>query len=175
MRERGMRGFTLIELMVTIGLVAIVLALGLPNFQQAIRSNRVATSANEMLAALNLARSEAMRSPLGGRVCTSTDGLSCGGSWKDGWMVWTDRNDNKTPQSDEVLRYVAAPPQIDVSASAAAGNANAFAFDLRGRLKDGGLRRFTLRPSECSSGAQQIREITLTAVGQTRMERKSCD
>jgi len=174
MRIRRPRGFTLIELMVTIALVAIVLALGLPNFQQAIRSNRVATSANEMLGALSLARSEAMRSPLGGHVCASANGTSCGGSWDDGWIVWTDRNNNKSPQSDEVLRYVSSPNQIDVSATNAMGNANEFAFDLRGRIQDGGLRRFTLQPSECSHGATQVRVINLAATGQTRMERQSC-
>lgn len=174
MRIHRLRGFTLIELMVTIALVAIVLALGLPNFQQAIRSNRVATSANEMLAALSLARSEAMRSPLGGHVCASANGTSCGGGWDDGWMVWTDRNNNKSPQSDEVLRYVGSPSQIDVSATNATGSANEFVFDLRGRIKDGGLRRFTLQPSECSHGATQVRVINLAATGQTRMERQSC-
>lgn len=174
MRMHRIRGFTVIELMVTIGVVAIVLALGLPNFQQAIRSNRVATSANEMLAALSLARSEAMRSPLGGHVCASTNGTSCGGSWGDGWIVWTDRNKNNTPQSDEVLRYVSSPRQVTVSATSASGSANEFTFDLRGRIQDGGLRRFTLQPSECSHGATQVRVINLAATGQTRMERQSC-
>lgn len=174
MRGQRARGFTLIELLVTISLIAIVLALGLPNFQQAIRSNRVATSANEMLGALTLARSEAMRSPQGGRVCTTRDGSSCGGGWNDGWMVWTDRNGNNTPQSNEIVRYVRAPDQIDVSASNQAGRATDFVFDLRGRPKDGGVRRFTLKPSQCQSGAQQVREIVVAATGQTRMERKSC-
>ena len=45
-------GFTLIELMVTIAVLAVLLAWGLPNFQNSLRSNRVATSTNEVLASV---------------------------------------------------------------------------------------------------------------------------
>jgi len=173
-RAGNVRGFSLIELMVTIALAAIVLGLGLPSVQQAIRSNRITTSANEMQAALTLARSEAMRTPRGGHVCASADGSTCGGAWSDGWIVWTDRNNNDSPQADEVLRYVALNEQIRVDASASGGDANQFAFDLRGRVKDGYPRRFAILPEACMSGSQMMREISLGATGQVHMERAVC-
>lgn len=174
MRRRRVRGFTLIELLVTIALIAIVLAIGLPNFQQAIRSNRVATATNELMAAITLARSEGMRGQGGGNVCTSPDGIACGGDWNDGWMVWTDRNRDDAPSSDEVMRYVRAPEQIAIAASAGSGSLKAFKFDLRGRLDDDALRGFTLQPSECSAGAGQVRSIRIAVTGQIRMERDAC-
>ncbi|PKM34904.1 MAG: general secretion pathway protein GspH, partial [Gammaproteobacteria bacterium HGW-Gammaproteobacteria-10] len=52
-------GFTLIELMMTIAIGAIILTLGIPSFMETIRSNRLTTRTNELLTSLNLARSEA--------------------------------------------------------------------------------------------------------------------
>ena len=62
------RGFTLVELMITIAVLAIGSALAYPSFSGVMRSNRVATSTNGLLAAFNLARSEAIRTNRGGGV-----------------------------------------------------------------------------------------------------------
>ncbi|MNV85242.1 hypothetical protein D3C71_1791780 [compost metagenome] len=88
--------------------------------------------------------------------------------------MWTDRNNNDAPQSDEVLRYFAPNPQVEIDAAATGGDAAQLAFDLRGRLKDGYPRRFTLKPADCAAGAGLMREISLGVAGQVRMERKTC-
>lgn len=54
-------GFTLIELMVTLTVLAILLALAIPSFAQLLAANRVSTETSELIASLNLARSEAVR------------------------------------------------------------------------------------------------------------------
>src|SRR5690606_7896913 len=94
MSRRNFAGFTLLELMVVIAIAAILLALALPSFTSTLRSNRVATSTNELLATLSLARSEAVRNTRGAGVCTSADGGACGGDWDSGWLVWGDSNGN---------------------------------------------------------------------------------
>ena len=76
MSKRQVTGFTLIELLVTISIMAILLTIALPSFQGSMRSNRVATTSNELLASLSLARSEAIRSTRGGGVCASADGAT---------------------------------------------------------------------------------------------------
>ena len=70
MPRRQNTGFSLIELMVVIAIVAVLLTLGLPSFQSSLRSNRIATTSTELLASLALARSEAVRSTRGGGVCS---------------------------------------------------------------------------------------------------------
>ncbi len=77
-------GFTLIELMVTIAIAAILLALAIPNFIPTITSNRLTTHANELVTALNLARSEAIKR--GQEVVVRKTGAN----WEDGWQVFVD-------------------------------------------------------------------------------------
>ncbi|MEB1220701.1 Tfp pilus assembly protein FimT/FimU [Xanthomonas campestris pv. campestris] len=74
-RHRG--GFTLIELMVTVAVLAIVLAVAVPAFGTLIRSSRLTSNANEVVAALQLARSEAVRQNSLVAVCRSDNGSTC--------------------------------------------------------------------------------------------------
>src|SRR5262245_17906118 len=91
MTSSASRGFTLIELMITIAVLAIGSALAYPSFSGAIKSNRVATATNSFIAAFNLARSEAIRSNRRGGVCPSTDGQGCDGTdWNAGYMAYED-------------------------------------------------------------------------------------
>ncbi len=81
------RGFTLIELMVTISVAAILLMVAVPNFNSFLMNNRMATQANDLIAAFNLARSEAVRRGTNITVCASSDQATCSGGWAQGWVV----------------------------------------------------------------------------------------
>lgn len=81
-------GFTLIELLVTIAVLAILIAAAVPSFTSLINANRLSTQANEMVATLQMARSEAVRLNTSVVVCRSTDGATCAaaGRW-DRWIT----------------------------------------------------------------------------------------
>jgi len=85
-------GFTLMELMVGIAVVAILAGLAAPNFRVFINNNRVTAAQNDLVAALNLARSESVRRSTTVSVCSSTDGASCAtkNDWPSGWIVFLD-------------------------------------------------------------------------------------
>lgn len=83
----SLRGFTLIELLVTIAVAAILLAVAVPSFQSFLMNNRMASQANDLITALNLARSEAVRRAANVTVCASSDGATCTGGWEQGWIV----------------------------------------------------------------------------------------
>ena len=162
-------GFTLIELMITIAVLAVLLAIGLPSFQQSLRSNRAATATNEMMAALSLARSEAIRNKGGGAVCPSTGGTACGGTWSDGWLVWADTNGNGALDAGEaVLRYSQARSKLTVG-----NTGGTVAFDSRGRRLAVGNQSLTIRPDECGGQPLQ-RTLTINASGQVTMAKGAC-
>ena len=162
-------GFTLVELMITIAIVAILAALALPSFQQSMRSNRAATATNEMIGALSLARSEAIRNSGGGAVRSSADGTSCGGGWSDGWLVWADTNGNGTLDTGEtVLRYGQGHPRLTVSNAG-----GTVAFDGRGRRTAATGQSVTIRPDECGGQPLQ-RTLTINASGQITTAKEAC-
>lgn len=80
-------GFTLIELLIAIAILAVLLGVGVPGFQETIRTNRVASITNDVVAALQIARSEAVRRGENVTVCSSNDQATCSGTWADGWVV----------------------------------------------------------------------------------------
>lgn len=148
--------------MVAVAIVAILAAVAFPNFQHTLRSNRVATSTNELIATLSLARSEAVRNPAGAVVCPSANGSTCGGTWNDGWIVHVDRNNDGVLQAEEVLRYRQGNPKMVVT-----GPAATLDFDSRGRA--GTAATFTLRPDECG-GEPMLRTLQVSATGQIRKQ-----
>jgi len=171
------RGFTLIELMTTIAVLAIGSALAYPSFSNVIKSNRVATSTNNVIAAFNLARSEAIRSNRGGGVCPSTDGAACEGTdWNEGFIAFTDQDGSGTwSPGDKVIRYFEPNDALDFSAvpvGAAGTTVEVIAFERSGRAKQGAL--ITVKAATCKTGQEYVRLIELTKPGQTRLKKEAC-
>jgi type IV fimbrial biogenesis protein FimT len=120
------RGFTLLELLITILVLALVLGLGVPGFRELVLNNRQASAVNELVTALQLARSEAITQNIGTpgavSVCPSSDGTSCSGTWSDGWIAFTDNDTSGTVNGpDTVLRAAEAPQGINIATPGFAG------------------------------------------------------
>ncbi|MBX3603911.1 MAG: GspH/FimT family pseudopilin [Piscinibacter sp.] len=114
------RGFTLIEILVVISMIAILLGIAAPSFVTFQRNSELTATANEFLAALTVARSEAMK-----RQQRSFIVPADGADWASGWIVFVDTNNNVTSMSMimeagvdvEITRHGALPSSLTMPVS----------------------------------------------------------
>ena len=87
--RRNTLGFTLIELMVTISILAILLMIAVPSFNEATLGSKLSSFANNLVASSHLARSEAIKRNALVAICASSDGATCAESsnWEQGWII----------------------------------------------------------------------------------------
>lgn len=104
-------GLTLIEVLITLLVLAIIASIAVPSFAGMLARNRVSASANELLATLHFARAESIRRNQPVRLCASADGLACAGQDWNRWIVRT--------AAGEVVREGTVPPQVVVVAAGA--------------------------------------------------------
>jgi type IV fimbrial biogenesis protein FimT len=99
-------GFTLIELMVTVAIAAILLALAVPNFSGTLKASRTSSQIRELANALTYARSEAVARGQEVRMCPSSNQTSCGGTWSQGWIIFLNPNEDDVYDNtkEELLR-----------------------------------------------------------------------
>jgi type IV fimbrial biogenesis protein FimT len=132
------RGFTLVETMVVVAIIAILGAIAGPSFRDMIRNNRLSAASSALQTSLSLARSEASKRGADARVTVAAN--STAGVWTNGWTVFEDKTSNANggvaPSADSStvkrLEIVAAPSTpISVSQTS---SLNYFTYNGQGRL-----------------------------------------
>jgi len=104
MKEDRQGGFTLIELMFTVVVLAVLLGIGIPSFREFTQGSRMATAANNLLADFNYARSEAIKRRQPVTICRSDDEATCttdAGRFRD-WIIFLDSTE-AAPVLDDPL------------------------------------------------------------------------
>jgi len=175
---RKVKGFTLVEVVVTMVVAAILVSLAIPAFTTVIKNNRLATATNALVGAIGLARSEAIRRNARVTLCKSSDGASCttAGNWSDGWIVFIDRNSNAAVDTGEDVLRVSEPVNTDIDA---VGNSNvddyiSFVSTGQPQLTSGGFQAGTIKICDDRAG-DFGRNLVLNLTGRLRLEKEvSC-
>lgn len=156
-------GFTLIELMITIAVVAVMATLVVPSFRDLIAANRLTTETNDFIAAVNKARSEAIKRSRSVRLTAVSDSSD----WGDGWIIWVDNNDNDSYDTgEEVQSWEAVPAQITFNSG---NGVSEFIFTPSGRANvDDTLTLCDDRTDETG------REISISLVGRPSVANFTC-
>ena len=99
------RGFTLLELMITVFIVAILVAVAAPSFNNLINSNRIDSVRSILVTSFKMARSEAVFKNTPVTICASTNQAACSGTgnWNQGWIIFQDANANGTVDAGDVV------------------------------------------------------------------------
>ena len=155
------------ELIITLTVIVLLVAVALPNFQTLVNRNRLVGKTNDIVTAINLARSEAVSQGVAAGACPSPDGVNCViGAWNQGWIVWADTNGNATFEIGEEVRVnntASSGTAAEVVAVVASGNVDGgVVFTPLGMTNNVANGTFTLN----HTNALQSRVITLTPFGQ---------
>ena len=165
-------GFTAIELMVVVSIIAILAALAAPSFTPLIESWRVRQATEQLQSTLHYARSEAIK--LGGRVaiqkipnntngCTTASGTR---DWDCGWNVCEDTNNNGACNASEpILQRVDAPSKVQISRT---GGGASIKLNRWG-LVDGTWLGFSLVPLDKGTSHPGARGLCMSSGGRIRI------
>jgi type IV fimbrial biogenesis protein FimT len=159
-------GFTLLELLAVVAIVAILMGIGAPSYKYVTTSNRTTAEVNGLLGDLQFARAEAIKEGQMVTVCASSDGTSCttgGNDWAIGWIVFSDGGTVGTVDpTDFVLRVQKAFGNTDTFT--ADSNVQAITFNRDG-FANGLSAALTLTLKDSSNNANFKRCLLSTVVG----------
>jgi type IV fimbrial biogenesis protein FimT len=167
-------GFSLMELMTALAVLAVLVGLATPSFRQFSANSRTSTSANSLVNALATARSEALHQSMPVAVCASGNSLTCDTTdWSNGWIVFTDNSG--TPgvlDPADTLVQAWPKPGSGVTVSLLNNTENYVRFDARGMKFPVTPLTFKVTASGCSGN--NASQIAVTASGSPQSTKVAC-
>ena len=118
------RGLTLVELIITVAITAILLAVGVPSFRSLIANSTITSEVNSLVSQLQLARSEAIKRGDVTILCATSDGESCSRSidWHHGFMSFIDTNRNRDFDDGEKILAIHRPEEERIKINSSRSN-----------------------------------------------------
>ena len=160
-------GFTLVELMVTLAIAAILLAAGMPNFSGIIKNQEIQTTARDFFAALNLARSEAIRRNTRVDLIPAQDGTD----WGKGWVIFVDHNNNLKPDKDDeiIFTHGPVPTYLAIESKFTDASAKYITYNGQGRTRTNKNDQQPQTGNVTFTFDSQIRKININFLGRARI------
>jgi type IV fimbrial biogenesis protein FimT len=178
------RGFTMIEILVVVAIIAILAAVAAPFFNDTLARNQVTSAAGALRASLDLARAEAVRRGRNVVVCqTTSPGAAepaCGSgssvNWSSGWVTWVDVDgDGKVGTGEEILQRENPAADGSHTAQVVAGT-GAVGFTADGLTTGSGTQNFCLswRKTGDATAGTFPRCLSLARAGQITVTGAAC-
>ena len=177
LRRSQSHGFTLIELMVAIAVLAILSAIAIPSMTRLITSSRVSGTMNEYIAGVNLARAEAVSRGVRVTICAAASTTSCrtsGTNWTvGGWIVFVDDglNPGQIDAGETILRQRA--DWTGMASVVAPVGLRRISFVANGRLETGNMNGAVTFTPDLNDMSTQ-RYICINRTGRPRIDELPC-
>jgi type IV fimbrial biogenesis protein FimT len=159
------------ELLVVMGIVAVLVMLAVPSMQTAVESGQRSSGLSETMAMIAAARAQAVARQVPVALCPSTDQASCSGdNWEDGWIMFVDdgaggsASDGNRTSPEEILRVGTAASGAVTIRSHNFADAGAIEFDLEGMT----VERGTIMICD-AAGKEAASALVLNISGQSRI------
>ena len=128
-----LHGFTIIELLIVLAIVAIMMAIGVPSYQFIANTSRVASEVNALVGDMQFARSEAIKRGVTVSLCAAASSVCTGASsWNKGWIVFTDTNGNGALDTGDTI--VRIQPAFNADQFTADNSVSAISFNRDGYI-----------------------------------------
>ena len=171
--RRSQRGFTLPEMLVVMVVVGVMLGVAVPAYRDVIARNRITARMNELVGAMQLARSESVRRGIDVSLCAVETGAKCGlgtsGSWATGWAIIAENaggTDGTQDAADEVVsRNDVEMEGLSYYSAAKAAAVKAITFRPSGATRLAPGASFSL---VICSGSDHGGRLTVDATGRPR-------
>ena len=172
--KKTLRGFTLIELMITISLAAILVTVGVPSFNGLIERNQLTSNINQFVSSLSVARSEAIKRKEIVALCASADGETCspGSGFENGWIIYVEsvapRNVRDVNNEDLIWVQEALPNGITLTNDS---SSNSFLYRSTGRISGGAARVVLCKDAQ----TDKARALTINTTGRVHQAEMSAN
>lgn len=154
------RGFTLIELMLTLLIAGVVLGLAVPSMGKMMERSQTTSTFNRLVGDLAFARSEAVKRGKSVVMCPSDNQSSCSGTdWSKGWLLFVDVNDNRAVNTGEEILRVAEKVKTPNKVFARGFKKTSLSFGGDGKLEKGvagDIGRVVVCDSRGDAGAKAL-------------------
>jgi type IV fimbrial biogenesis protein FimT len=160
------RGHSLLEIFIVLGIIGILLSLSLPGYQELVQKTAGNSSLRLLAKHIAIARSNAIATNLTVTLCPSDDGQTCSRTWSNGYIVFTDRNEDRIiNQDDKLIRHQQARSRSGAITWRAFQNRQYLQIDAMGFMRHQS-GNFTYCPH--SNVPAHAHQIIVNATGRTR-------
>lgn len=182
--RQNMKGFTLVEVIVTIVVAGILLLVAVPSFRDVLKNSTLTSEANALVSTFNFARSEAVKRGTPVTVCRSSDSTSADNpatpvpscttsspGWESGWIVFVDNDNDGTRDANEQLLRIHEPLPGKLTLRSGANVQNYLSYQANGTSRGNtGLTNDTFRLCD-DRGTASAYSIVINQTGRVRVSK----